>query len=213
MITDAIYGNPPIDLGLIDIKPTEMMAWLYLPIRTPASAGFVVPPNLLQFMPIVERAWSDGRGDDQYVYLTAKTLWIDQSTPANRPGWHSDGFLSDDLNYVWSDRSPTVFWQPEQLVTFSADHNVSLLEMEAAAEKDLTHHVRYPDRHLLRLDQTVIHKVDSEISAGWRSFVKVSISRHRYCLIGNSINHDLPMDCDYAPRLEVRNCPITEVSK
>ena len=31
-MTDAIYGAPPVDLGLIDLSPVEMMFWLYCPI-------------------------------------------------------------------------------------------------------------------------------------------------------------------------------------
>lgn len=27
----------------------------------------------------------------------------------NRMGYHSDGFLTDDINYIWCDNNPTIF--------------------------------------------------------------------------------------------------------
>lgn len=208
MKTDAIYGASPVDLGLIDIYPCEFMFWLYCPIKLPGS-GFVIPSNLDPYrcmLPLVREDCRD-RWDDSYVYITAKTLHCTPDNPGNRPGWHSDGFLTDDLNYIWADANPTVFWENETRVGFTADHTASLREMDAVCEPDVDNHRRYPKRHLLRLDQTVLHKVDTNIEAGIRTFVKISVSRHRYALAGNSINHALP-GWEYKTRGVERNCPI-----
>ena len=220
MRTEAIYGAPPVDLGLIDLSPSEMMFWQYCPIKLPAADLMcLLPPNLKQFSPIVSAVFSDfdrgrriGEWQHSYVYLTAKTMWVTPENPGNRPGWHSDGFLTDDINYVWSDTSPTVYWQPEMPVDFEADHSLSLYEMRACAEHDITHHVRYPTKHLLRLNERAIHKVDTCSMGGMRSFVKVSVSRHKYALLGNSINHALAPDWTYSPRSVERNCPIGSVA-
>src|SRR3546814_8254778 len=98
--------------------------------------------------------------------------------------------MTDDLNFIWSSCNGTLFWEPEERVVFSQDHHASLAEMEAAAEPDVEHHRTYRDKHLLLLDQGVIHRVADVKTPGMRTFVKVSISRHKYNLVGNSINQD-----------------------
>ena len=221
MQTEAIYGEPPTDLGLIDLSPVEMMFWQYCPIKLPsADLLCIMPENLKQFSRIAAAVYGDferrhriGEWQHSYVYITAKTMWVTPENAGNRPGWHSDGFLTDDLNYVWSDVSPTVYWEPPQRVAFRADHTLSLYEMNACAEHDVGNHKRYGNKHLLRLDERAIHKVDTLSMGGMRSFVKVSVSRHRYALTGNSVNHALAPDWSYAPRGDNRNCPVAGASK
>jgi hypothetical protein len=208
--TDAIYGSPPVDLGLIDLSPSEMMFWLYCPIKLPGEIGVTLPPNLEQFAPLIDAVARNSRGGwrESYIYITAKTLWATPSNPGNRQGWHSDGFLTDDLNYIWADANPTVFFGDGKLHAFSADHGASLAEMDALCEAHSINHRSWPRKHLLRLDQTVLHKVATDIKPGVRTFVKISVSRHRYGLRGNSINHELAPDWSYAERQVERNCPI-----
>lgn len=206
--TDAIYGASPVDLGLIDLAPTEMMFWLYCPIKLPGQFGIYLPPNLAQFRPMVEAVASDVRGlVDLYIYITAKTLWTTPESPGNRPGWHSDGFLTDDLNYIWADANPTIFFNDGLRHAFSADHAASLSEMDDLCEADQFNQFTLPVKHLLRLDQTVLHKVNTNFRPGLRTFVKISVSRHRYSLRGNSINHELAPDWAYQDRAAERNCP------
>lgn len=220
MRTEPIYGAAPVDLGRVDISPSEMMFWLYCPIKLPSQHHETLPPNLKQFSPLVEEVFHDVVRDNDganlwregYVYITAKTLWCTPENPGNRPGWHSDGFLTDDLNYIWADANPTVFWESHERVSFTADHNESLVEMEAACEHDTFAHRRYPLEHLLRLDQSVMHKVDTNIPAGVRTFVKISVSKHRYDLKGNSINHALAPDWAYQDRAAERNHPIGDAA-
>jgi len=208
--TDAIYGALPVDLGRIDLSPTEMMFWLYCPIKLPGMQLVSVPDNLMQFRPLWEAARADcaGQWGESYVYITAKTLWATPENPGNRPGWHSDGFLTDDLNYIWSNANPTIFFDNGERYSFSADHGVSLAEMDALCQSRSAHYRTYPEKHFLRLDQTVLHKVDTSIKPGLRTFVKVSVSRHRYALRGNSINHELAPEWQYQDRQAERNCPI-----
>lgn len=209
-----LYGNPPIDLGLIDLHPEEMMFWLYCPIKVPLRS-VVIPANLRQFSPIVDAVRSHCMGDESdahrwgasYVYITAKTLFVTADNPGNRPGWHSDGFMTDDLNFIWYDGNPTLFWEPYRLVNFSEDDQLSLSEMEAIASKHSQFHRTYPNKRLLRLDETVIHRVADVTKPGVRTFVKISISRDRYNLVGNSINHDLNLGWDYVGRSDERNQP------
>lgn len=209
MMTDKIYGTQPENLGPIELDPTEMMFWMYCPIKTPGLIGTVIPANLMQFLPLVEKVKVDraDKWQDDYVYITAKTLYVKPETPGNRPGWHSDGFMTGDLNYIWSDKNPTVFFGDDKLHSFSADHVHSLDEMNQLCEPDPSKHFRYANKHLMKLDQRVLHKVDTNIQAGLRTFVKISVSKDVYALKGNSINHALTIAETYQERGAERNCP------
>ncbi len=217
------YGALPDDLGLIDITPTEMMFWMYLPISVPGMYGYRLPPNLNQFEPILRGVWKDQRPwvrfmTKSYIYITAKTLWVGcNGKNMNRPGWHSDGFGTDDLNYIWSDRAPTEFLHLDPMLVLSDDCNESMRQMAALAYEaealgplDFAHKT-FPDKHLLRLDEAVIHRAAENVTPGMRTFVKVSISENRYDLLGNSINHELPAShWPLVARAETRNHPSSE---
>ncbi|UGA46838.1 hypothetical protein HU230_0012645 [Bradyrhizobium quebecense] len=209
-----MYGNAPKDLGLIDLSPTEMMFWLYCPIKTPGHWAETVPENLKQFEPLVEAVFNDISSDsvlrwrDSYVYLTAKRIFASPGAPGNRLGWHADGFGTNDLNYIWYDANPTIFWVPQKPVSLSKDHTVSMTEMAWWASRPPGFQRRYTNKHLLRLDSSVIHAVEPDVKTGMRTFVKVSVSEKPYALEGNSVNHKLGLNWTYAPRAVERNCPI-----
>lgn len=200
----SLAGNLPTDLGIIDLDPSEMMFWMYLPISVPNSLVYNLPPNLRMFSPLIDIARADA-GDffiDSYVYLTAKTLWVEGDYIGNRPGWHIDGYGTNDLNYIWADRAPTEFMKVDPMVSLSDDCDISLKQMEDLAAwgeqlgmmlgKQYCSFHTYPDKHLLKLDNTVIHRSPVGFGSGMRTFVKISISPERYNLKGNSINHLLP---------------------
>jgi hypothetical protein len=206
-----VVGFPPKDLGLFDLNPTEMMFWMYLPISMPGDHTFHLPPNLRQFIPLIREArWDDMEAFvDNYVYLTAKTLWVEGDYIGNRPGWHCDGFGTDDVNYIWCDRAPTEFVLGAFRV--STDCAVSMQQMEqigaqAEAFRSIT---TYPDKHLLRLDRTVMHRSPRLFEPGMRTFVKVSVSKDRYDLIGNSINHEIGELGPMVERQTTRNHPAS----
>ncbi len=200
-----IYGSLPEDLGLIDLTPTEMMFWQYCPISTPESK-ILIPPNLEYFRPIVDAVIERDLAMliDGYMYLTAKRLWVEGGYIGNRPGWHSDGFGTDDINYIWYDRAPTDFIEGHFRLPTDCDE--SMQEMERIADNSIIY--RYPDKHLLRLDQRVIHRSPIYFESGMRTFVKISLSKEKYNLLGNSINHQLPEKFDLKPRRIDRNHPV-----
>lgn len=199
-----IYGNLPDDLGPIALSPVEMMFWMYLPIKVPGGQ-FKVPDNLAYFWPIIDMAWVRDTDlcRDRYVYLTAKTLWVAGDYIGNRPGWHSDGFGTEDVNYIWSDRAPTEFIEDSFTLPDDCADAMALMTERAAGRPIVT----YPDKHLLRLDPTVIHRSPVDFAPGMRTFVKVSISKDRYDLEGNSINHGLGEQWALKPRKVERNHP------
>lgn len=183
-----IYGALPIDLGPIDISPVEMMFWMYCPIATPREE-VTYPDNLRQFAPIINRvfAYDWDHFSERYVYLTAKTLWVSGGCIGNRPGWHSDGFGTDDVNYIWYDRAPTEFFEDHFTLPDECADAMSIMDDRAAMHDIIT----YPAKHLLRLHPGVIHRCPVDFEDGMRTFVKVSVSKDRYNLEGNSVNHRL----------------------
>lgn len=204
----------PRELGLHDITSEEVMYYLYLPIKRAGAYWYSLPDKRLEFAsPLLHSVAEDicmNEGTeyfrDRYLYLTIKKMFVGGGTTANRPGWHCDGFMSDDLNYVWYDSVPTLFteFNPE----ISADHALSLQEFERL-DPTLRHHkVVYPNKHLLRLDDKVIHAVDTDVPEQlMRTFVKITVSKDRYNLKDNSKNPLLPDDGVFYDRNMVRNDP------
>lgn len=206
-----LYGNLPTDLGLIDIAPKEMMFHMYMPISLPGSDRVFLPEHLETFKPLIVKAWEDERERfrDEYVYLTAKTLWVSGDYIGNRPGWHSDGFGTDDINYIWADREPTDFLAPlfNGFNFEGHDCDQFYAHCNAAEESPTWNIVYYPDKHLLKLDPSVIHRSPVDFEAGMRSFAKVSISKDQYNLEGNASNYLLDLDWKMKPRNVDRNHP------
>lgn len=122
-----------------------------------------------------------GQGDKR------QTLWVSGENIGNRPGWHSDGFRTNDVNYIWYDRGPTQFYADSFDLSDDCLDAMTVME-ERAHGPEL---VEYPDKHLLRLTPSCIHRCPVSLTPGMRTFVKISVSKDRYNLEGNSINHGL----------------------
>lgn len=224
---DAHYGS-----AALKVMPwsgnhwTEFMHYQYLPVMLPRSEGYgrnpaVLPQRLLFLHGIVGVCISNARAtfphlDDPYVYVTAKRGFASPGNPLNRPGWHCDDFGGTDINFIWCDAFPTRQLRSSTPLSISSDDVVSMQEMETLAFE------RWPVRRiepleagwLYRLDPFVIH-APPEITApgGMRSFLKVSVSTHRYNLVGNSHNHDLSYDWDMVDRDALRNQPAVRANK
>lgn len=198
------YGGAPTDLGYIDTEASEMCYVQYLPIHFPKSE-FRVPENLKWCLPLVQ-ATLDDYDWNKYVYLTAKHYFVNNLS-CNRPGWHSDGFGTNDINFIWYDAHPTEFC--EQDFWLCADHIKSMREMEE--QYDLLNVREYPCKHLLRMDQKVIHRVSGRPFEGMRTFVKISISDNKYNLKGNAHNFLFDYNWDMFERGIERNDPVVSV--
>jgi len=110
------YGELPTSLGIFKVECKEMMFYQYLPIKMPNSTQPIYEPRLKCFDKLIGAICCDYIGEfgldnyvNSYVYLTAKFLYQMPNNSFNRMGWHSDGFLTDDINYIWSDKYPTIF--------------------------------------------------------------------------------------------------------
>lgn len=204
------YGAEPINLGFIDLCPAEMMFWMYCPIKEPFYKHCIIPANLEQFKSIINTAMYDTPYDlweTSYVYITAKTLYVTDGHIGNRPGWHSDGFQTSDVNYIWYDRAPTEFLIGSFELTSDCEKSMSEMN-DVVGDCSL---VTYPCKNLLKLDQRMIHRSPENFEAGMRTFVKISISRFPYDLEGNSINPHLGEIFDKKPRKANRNHPSSMI--
>lgn len=205
------YGALPVVIGEpIEVNCREFMFYQYLPVKLTGGTNITRENRLACFDAIIGAACCDYigfRGLDafvaSYVYVTAKHMYQAPGCSFNRPGWHADGFLTDDINYVWCDCAPTIFNSSRFELT--PDDEISMREMEDQAVPRLSK--VYPDNTLLRLDQYCIHRVADMPMPLVRTFAKVSISRDRYDLIGNSHNHLLQYDWPMRPRAITRNPP------
>lgn len=210
------YGQKPKTLGIFTVESKEMMFYQYLPIKLAGTVHLTPEKRLLGYDKIILSACLDymntfGREafTKSYVYVTVKNLYQHKNGNSfNREGWHSDGFLTDDVNYIWSDKAPTVF----NLSDFNIRLDDALGMKDMNDQAMLQNNVTYMNNMLLRLNQYVIHKVGEMPESGMRQFVKVSISRDKYDLLGNSVNYDLEYNWDMKPRKEVRNVPQSKIT-
>lgn len=198
------YGREPVVVGQFNLVPDEMCFVQYLPIgmasKEKLGCAVRIPKNLHWTWPIVEQLVETF--GDNYVYLTVKHLYVTPSNMGNRPGWHSDGFGTDDINYIWCDKYPTEFCIQDFNIT--EDCETSLKEMEEQAR--VLNLKTYGENTLLRLDKYNIHRTPT-LGEGYRTFVKISISKNRYNLKGNAHNYLFDYDWKMVVRSDIRNHP------
>lgn len=204
-----VYGGPPVEIGNFENVSDEMFFYQYLPICLAGKNKLVIPPQLKIFEGFVRCCTFDFvenilRGNEKdaiqhYAYLTAKRLYVSSSSNLNRPGWHSDGFMTDDINYIWSDVIPTEYITGE-FDNVPQDHSKSL---DFFSDLAMTKEIKtcYCNT-IYRLDDTVIHRSAPYIGPPRiRTFLKLSFSKDKYNLKGNSHNYDL----DYRWEMKARN--------
>jgi len=200
------YGGAPEEIGTFEIDCQEMMFYMYLPIKMIENLWIHVPEPLKVFQPLIDAVLKNEMKhiENKYIYITAKNIYATPDNVGNRAGYHSDGFGTDDINYIWTDKFPTVFCIQD--FDLSTDCALSMHQMEDQADRD--NEVRYPVNTLLKLDQGVIHRTPTIREGGMRTFVKISISEEKYNLKGNSHNYKMDYKWKMHDRTEVRNHPI-----
>lgn len=210
------YGDLPVQLGTFEVQCKEMMFYQYLPIKMQYMASLKYEKRLSCFDEIIDcicddyaKAFGFAQFVESYAYLTAKYMFQMPNCSYNREGYHSDGFLTDDINYIWSDKNPTTFNKSDFNLTL--DDNISLIEMEQQALVENEFH--YPNNTLVRLNQFNIHKVSECKEVGMRTFLKVSFSKDKYDLVGNSHNYEIPYNWEMKERKLDRNIPQSEIVK
>jgi hypothetical protein len=173
----------------------------------PIKAGDIthVPSNLNWVWPLVEAILPMDYVFFRYWYLTVKYHYVVGS--GNRPGWHIDGFLSQDINYIWSDCVPTEFCV--QSFELTEDHEKSLVEMQLQACQ--RHITSAKPNELVRLTPSIVHRAVEGSNTHLRAFVKISCSNKEYNLKGNATNPRLVVPwLNTCERRVYRNHPVGE---
>lgn len=219
METIILNSQKPVSLGKFILTNKEYMQYLYLPIYFPEFPNDIYgDPRVAFLVPLIEVAAEDFRDKvgeksfvEHYLYITVKQTFVAKDTHHNRPGFHSDGFQTEDVQYIYFDKFPTEFLIGEYEVP---DHDD--LSMEAFNEYARIAHKKgekdaffLPEPfHLYRIDKNNIHRTTPATSDGVRTFVKITFSRHRYAQEGNSYNYEAPdYNWDLKPRSVDRNQP------
>jgi len=195
------YGKPPIEVGHFNFDLPEVMYYLYLPVLI-ENSGIQLPPNVQCCRALIVRSILASRYY-RYVYLSARKGWASPDNPLNRPGWHCDGFGTDDMNYVWW-AGPGTRFAVQSFIDISTDHVKSQEQFENQIDGGTIIHP--PEHNLYALDPYVVHATPLIEPPGcMRQFVKVSLSNHRYNLENNSHNYLLDYDWPLHSRDEIRN--------
>lgn len=209
------YGELPVSLGVFEIQCREMMFYQYLPIKMYKGTAIDYEHRLGCFDNLLTDVCIDFIGRygikrflDSYIYLTAKHLYQVPNCSFNRMGWHSDGFMTDDINYIWSNKYPTIFNKSKFNLPLDDMLSMEAMEAQALPENDVT----FKECELLRLDQYNIHKVAPVLVGGMRTFVKVSFSYDKYDLVGNSHNYLLNYAWEMKERKDDRNIPQSKLN-
>jgi hypothetical protein len=204
------YGELPKPLGIFEVECNEMMFYQYLPIKMIEQTQPVYENRLKCFDKLVGAICCDYIGEfgldnyvNSYVYLTAKHLYQMPNCSFNRTGWHSDGFLTHDINYIWCDKYPTIFNRTEFHLPLDDLLSIEVMEKQAIPFNNYS----YRENQLLRLNQYNIHKVAPVTEVGMRTFLKLSFSKDKYDLIGNSHNYLIDYNWEMKNRKEHRNIP------
>tara|TARA_R110002153_G_scaffold259102_1_gene418665 strand:+ start:1040 stop:1684 length:645 start_codon:yes stop_codon:yes gene_type:complete len=203
------YGDLPKVLGIAKVNVDEMLFYQYLPIKL-RHTNIVLEERLYGLTSLLYDVIDDFKEEfgvdeynNNYCYLTIKKMYQKDGCSFNRNGYHSDGFLTNDINYIWCDKNPTIFNTTNFDLTL--DDNISISEMAHQAHKNKEKF--YPENTLLRLNQYNIHKVSEVKELTLRTFIKVSFSKDKYDLKGNSINYKLGYNWEMRERNEERNIP------
>lgn len=156
-------NDKPEVVGSFKFSDSEMMYYLYFPIFI-RELGMVdhisLEPRLERYRRMImhainiESQMSFANLSFDNIYLSAKTMIVGPNTTGNRPGWHCDGFGTDDVNYIWCDSSPTLF-SFGKFDNISEDHVESLKQFDKIAEENET--FCFQENSLIRLTNKVVH--------------------------------------------------------
>ena len=197
------YGEAPEIVGEFVTPECELTYVLYMPIRLAGQTQVCIPDHLKAYEPLVDAAldYEGDKGDGRYVYLTVKNLFVQPGCVGGRLGWHTDGFGTSDVNYIWADKDPTEFCI--QRFDLSDDHELSMRQMDEQARQI---NIRtFGALNILRLDARHVHRCPVNPAQGYRAFARVSFSDDKYDMIGNARNHLLNYNWIMHPRGMVRN--------
>lgn len=194
-----------------DTSRLEFCNIVYMCIKNIDSSEYQVPDNIYSLVSSVisdiYKLSPSLYNDDwtKYCYLTIKKMYIQPNSYGNREGFHIDGFLSDQDNFIWSDCEATPTEVALGTFILSDDHEKSLGEMSLQASKmfrqTLSTNVLY------NMNQSCVHRPTNNRAAGavLRTFIKLTYSKELFNCYGNAWNYKLPHIKPNTQRGETRN--------
>lgn len=210
-----MYGKVPRSVGVFPNVGDEMMFYQDHPIKLASQSAVKLEERLTNsFEKIISAACCDFIGEfglnrfvSSYVYVCAKRLYQTREKSFNREGWHTDGFMTKDITYLWSDTSPTLFNFSDFSLT--QDDATSLQEMQEQADPRQNH--TFANCSLLQLDQYNIHRCEPTHECV-RSFLKITFSKDKFDRKGNTHNYLLDYAWEMKPRSQQRNIPQSKIN-
>ena len=176
----------------------EFCNMVYMCIKQKGNSEYNIPDNLVELVEsIIADIYSlnpDLYGNDwtKYCYLTVKKMYIQPNSCGNREGWHIDGFLSDQENYIWSDCEATPTEVSIGEFRLTEDHNKSLDEMVLQTSYNFTEQLK--PFHLYDMNQSIVHRPTKNFTkeSVLRTFIKITYSKELFNCVGNAWNYKLP---------------------
>ena len=210
-----MYGKAPRVVDVFHNTGNEMMFYQGHPIKLVGQSAVKLEERLINsFEKIISTVCCDFIGEfgldkfvSSYVYVCAKRLYQTKEKSFNREGWHTDGFMTEDITYLWSDASPTLFNSSDFSLT--QDDVVSLQEMQEQADPKKSYKYRYGT--LLQLDQYSVHRCEPTHDC-IRSFLKITFSKDKFDRKGNTHNYLLDYNWEMKPRSQHRNIPQSKIN-
>lgn len=207
-----VYGKLPVFIDNFpgaDLK--EVMYYLYLPVRMAGSRDVRLPVNIAHLLPMLTRVYNYAAKylvkQYAYAYVSARKGFASPDNPLNRPGWHADGFGTEDVNFVWWSGAGTRFAH-QAFDSISPDHLESMKQFEEQVRAENV--VTYPEHGLYMIDPSVVHATPIIQPPGeMRQYIKISLSDHRYNLENNSHNYLFDYNWPMFGRDATRNDPNT----
>lgn len=203
MVLTSKLPQGTLILGL-PLQQLEFCNFTYLCIKEPFG-DIRIPENLEGVLkPIVKSVMeSSSVLAEDYLYVSVKKSHVAPYTCNMRSGFHVDGFLSNDRNWIYSDSLPTQVAIGQFDV--KADHEESLLQFRDQAthkpKEILKPYTLYP------LDHECVHApvVNGSGETIVRTFIKVIASTEKFNGYGNAWNYLLPHIKPSACRGKTRN--------
>lgn len=198
------YGKLPIYLGPFPhINLNEVMYYLYLPVVMDGDYSDIrLPRRIACCEPLITQAIKFAPRDFRYVYLSARKGWATKDSPLNRPGWHADGFGTDDINCVWW-KGPGTRFANQAFDGIVSDRNRSQQQFDKQVRNDTI--VTYDEGGLYGMDSSVVHSTPLIGEPCMRQYVKISFSDQQYNLENNSHNYLFDYDWPMHSRTAIRN--------
>lgn len=175
----------------------------YMCIKEPKGL-LSIPDNFNPVLkPVLAELFKHEDFDDKYIYFSLKKGHVTPYTMSMRAGFHVDGFLSTDRNWVISDSLPTTVALGQFNV--EPDHGTSLEQFKSQSRfKQCT---QLKPHTLYELDKECVHASTTNLTDATivRTFLKIVVADELFNGIGNAWNYKLPHIKPNAHRGSSRN--------